>query len=74
MPLVLAAGSSVGSSVITAAQAADLQAGLWYINLHTALHGGGEIRGQVNVVPIPAAAWLFISALGGLFAVKRKRA
>ena len=28
----------------------------------------------VNTVPIPAAAWLFASALGGLVVVKRKRA
>lgn len=28
---------------------------------------------SVTTVPIPAAAWLFISAIGGLVAVKRKR-
>ena len=27
---------------------ADLMAGLWYINLHTAEYPGGEIRGQVT--------------------------
>ena len=42
---------SIGSTVINNAQAADLLAGLWYINLHTALHPGGEIRGQVQVPP-----------------------
>ena len=29
------------------AQAADLQAGKWYFNIHTAANKGGEIRGQV---------------------------
>jgi hypothetical protein len=36
-----------GSASITDAQTADLKAGLWYINIHTAAHPGGEIRGQV---------------------------
>jgi hypothetical protein len=40
----------VGSAFITAGQAADLQAGLWYINLHTSAFGNGEIRGQVTGV------------------------
>jgi hypothetical protein len=36
-----------GEATLTDAQAADLQAGKWYFNVHTAAHGGGEIRGQV---------------------------
>ena len=36
--------------------------------------GGVIERIVVNTVPIPAAAWLFASALGGLVVVKRKRA
>jgi hypothetical protein len=37
-----------GSATLTAAQIADLKAGLYYINLHTAANPGGEIRGQVK--------------------------
>ena len=37
-----------GSAVLTPAQAADLMAGKWYVNLHTAANPGGEIRGQVE--------------------------
>jgi hypothetical protein len=37
-----------GEKAITAAQAADLQAGRWYVNLHTARFPGGEIRGQLQ--------------------------
>ena len=36
-----------GSAVLTADQAADLLAGKWYVNLHTAASPGGEVRGQV---------------------------
>lgn len=36
-----------GSATLTDAQAADLLAGKYYINVHTAANPGGEIRGQV---------------------------
>jgi hypothetical protein len=36
-----------GQAVLTDAQAADLVAGKWYFNVHTAANKGGEIRGQV---------------------------
>ncbi len=39
----------IGNAILTAVQAADLLAGLWYINIHTPFSFGGEIRGQVRV-------------------------
>ena len=36
-----------GSATLTDAQAADLMAGKYYVNVHTAANPGGEIRGQV---------------------------
>ena len=47
-----ASGVIQGSATISALEAADLLAGLWYVNLHTALNPGGEIRGQVAPVPL----------------------
>lgn len=38
-----------GRATLTAAQAADLTAGRWYANIHTAANPGGEIRGQMTV-------------------------
>ena len=42
-----AAGEIKGSATLTDAQIADLQAGKWYTNIHTAANKGGEIRGQI---------------------------
>ena len=36
-----------GSATLSAMQVADLMAGKWYANIHTAANPGGEIRGQV---------------------------
>ena len=38
-----------GQATLTVAQMADLLAGKWYANIHTARYPGGEIRGQMTV-------------------------
>jgi hypothetical protein len=47
----IAASPITGKATLTDAQIADLQAGRWYLNIHTAANGGGEIRGQLKMAP-----------------------
>lgn len=37
-----------GTATLTSEQMADLMAGRWYVNIHTAANPPGEIRGQVT--------------------------
>lgn len=48
-------GTIIGAqSGLTAAQVADLMAQLWYVNIHTNVYPGGEIRGQIYLDATPA--------------------
>jgi glucose/arabinose dehydrogenase len=42
----------MGSQILTVPQAAELVAGLWYVNVHSTMHTGGEIRGLVAPLPL----------------------
>ncbi|NUZ05493.1 CHRD domain-containing protein [Schlegelella sp. ID0723] len=48
VPFPSAASPIQGTATLTPAQEADLLAGRWYVNVHTAQNPGGEIRGQVK--------------------------
>jgi hypothetical protein len=65
-------GSFIGTVNINAADVQALLDGRMYINVHTATNGPGEIRGNLVLVPTPSAAALL--GLGGLVAMRRRRA
>ena len=57
-------GGAPLSFAVTAQQVADLKAGLWYFNVHSIEHPGGEIRGQI--VPEPGTLLFLLAGMGGL--------
>ena len=57
---------------ITPSQIADLEAGLYYMNIHTAMFPLGEIRGQLTQVPEPGTLAIFAGGVLSL-AVGAKR-
>ncbi len=65
----------VGSGIaLSGAQETNLLGGLWYLNIHTTEFGGGEIRGQVGVTPVPEPTVAFLGAIGLLGLARRRRA
>ena len=69
---ITAVSPSNGAVIISAGQATDLLSDLWYLNIHTAAFPGGEIRGQVLLVPEPTTAILMGLGLVGLAAARRR--
>ena len=48
VPIAPSTSPFEGSATLTEAQASDLMAGKWYVNVHTATNKAGEIRGQMT--------------------------
>ena len=70
IPLPLGSPKIGSVGPLSATQQADLLAGLWYVNIHSTLYPGGEIRGQV--VPAPGAVGL-LAGFGLLAMIRRRR-
>ena len=58
---------------VTPAQVVELESGLLYADMHTTTFPGGEIRGQLALVPEPATVSLVGLGLSGVFALRRRR-
>ena len=61
-----------GNNTTLTAQLDNILNGRSYINFHTVQFGGGEVRGNLAVVPEPSA--LARLGAGGLLALRRRRA
>jgi hypothetical protein len=61
-------------AVLTPAVEAALLAGNTYVNLHTTLFPGGEVRGQLRVVPEPISMLVMAAGMGGLLIRRRRKA
>ncbi len=71
-PLPFGSPSSL-QVVITEEDVSQLLAGNWYVNVHSQLYPGGEIRGQFVPVPEPSTYALGGAALLGAAVVLRRR-
>ncbi len=70
----LPTGGTIGQSfTLTPAQQADLFNGKYYINIHTANNGGGELRGFLVPVPEPSTLALAVLGAGGLLVWRVRR-
>ena len=65
-----AGGVTNRTVTFTEAQEVDLLAGKFYLNIHTATNGGGEIRGSLV---IPETSSVVLGAVGMLGLLVRKR-
>jgi hypothetical protein len=64
MPFITANGGSAAAAALVLIN--GIENGLSYFNIHTMVNGGGEIRGQLSPIPLPAALPLFATGLGAL--------
>jgi len=62
-----------GVAYPVASQIADLENGLWYINVHSTAFPGGEIRGQILPVPEPSTLALLGLGVGALVWRQRRK-
>ena len=69
---ITASGGSVPGAI--GALGTGLDTGQAYLNIHSNLYPGGEIRGYLQAVPLPGAVWLLPSAVAALRWVRRKAA
>jgi hypothetical protein len=73
VPFLDLSNPNIGMAILDEALEASFLSGNFYINVHTPLHPGGEIRGQVSVVPEPGTVGLLLGGLA-MLGLRRKLA
>jgi hypothetical protein len=71
-PVGVTSGVIAGTGTISAALGTELLSGLWYHNIHTSFAGGGEIRGQLVLIPEPLSVAILATGLVGLVGLRRR--
>lgn len=71
-PAFVTGNGGTAASAFTALSA-GLDQGLAYLNIHSTVYGGGEIRGNLQNVPEPATMALIGLAISGLAASRRHK-
>ena len=66
-------GSISGAGTFTVPQDDALLSELYYVNLHSTSFPGGELRGQLMLIPEPATATLGLLGFAGWCARRRRR-
>jgi len=67
-PLINNGGTSgvlLGTTTLTAPQESDLLAGLMYVNVHSSIFPGGEIRGQLTTTTSASQTYYFTGLFAG---------
>ena len=77
-PLNFTSGVTSGTlsgttAALSASQVTDLLANLYYVNIHSTVNSGGEIRGQITLIPEPSAMALLGLGAGTLVFARRKQ-
>lgn len=71
-PLATSGDMSGTTTALSEQQAADMLAGLHYVNIHSSFAPAGEIRGQILLVPEPSAVALAGLGLGTISVLRRR--
>jgi hypothetical protein len=75
VPFAAPVGNLLSGANVSITQTAldHMNNGLAYVNIHTTTFSGGEIRGQITLVPEPTTATLLGLGVAGLVVARRRK-